>query len=343
MSDSPRIVSEDRLKELCVTLLRGLGLPADHARRAAYIMVGADLRGVYSHGVRLLVGNARRIQGGGVNPRAEITEVSGTGAITVLDGDGGLGMAVGSVAMDRAISMAEEHGIGWVMVRNSNHYGASAPFAMMAIERGMIGISVSNCGPMMTIEGTEERTIGNNPLAIGLPTPDFPMVLDMATSVASIGKIGMTRRAGKEIPESWLVKERDDSGHMVLRHFGGPKGSGLAIMTEVITGALAGGKILSEIQFSRDQEEPHGVTHTQIAINPEAILPDGAFAERAKTMVDELHRAPLAPGFDEILLPGERAWRETVRARSEGIPVDADTVDRFETLASDLGVELDWE
>lgn len=343
MGDTPRFVREDRLLDLCVSLFRAVDVPEDHARRAARVLVDADLRGVSSHGIRLLPWNIRRLRGGGVKARPNVREVSNAGAIAILDGDAGIGMTIGSIAMERAIDVAREQGIGWVMARNTNHYGASASFSLMAVEQGMIGISISNSGPMMTIEGAAERAIGNNPFAIGIPTPEFPMVLDMATSVASIGKIGMTRRAGREIPESWLVKDADDTGRMVLRHFGGPKGSGLAIMTEALTGVLSGGRILNEIAFNRDAEEPHGVTHTQIAIDPESILPAGAFAERAKQLVDELHAAPLAPGFDEILLPGERAWRETLRQWRDGIALEPDAAERLDETAAELGVALPWE
>ncbi len=338
-----RIVAEDRLLSIATNLLRALDVPEDHARRAASILVTADLRGVTSHGVRLLGWNMRRIMGGGVNPRATIREVSNAGAVVILDGDSGLGMSVGSVAMDRAIDIARQFGVGWVMARNSNHYGASGSFALMALEAGMIGISISNCGPMMTIEGTNERAVGNNPFAIAIPTPDFPLVLDMATSVASIGRIGLTRRAGKPVPPEWLVQEKDATGRMVLRHFGGPKGSGLAIMTEALTSVLAGGSVLHEIRFDRDRIEPQGVSHTQIAVNPAAILPDGAFAEHAKRMVDELHAAPPAHGVEEILLPGERAWRETCKHRAEGIPIEPDTVQRLEELGTELGVSIEWD
>jgi L-2-hydroxycarboxylate dehydrogenase (NAD+) len=335
-------VTENHLTDICTELLQALQVPSDHAVRAARILVEADLRGVSSHGVRLLTWNIDRIVGGGVNPRANVREISNAGAVVILDGDAGLGMTVGSLAMSRAIELAREQGIGWVMVRNSNHYGASGSFALMAVEQNMIGISISNCGPMMSIEGTEDRVIGNNPVAFGIPTPEYPMVLDMATSVASIGKIGMTRRAGIEVPAEWLVKERDDSGKMVLRHFGGAKGSGFAIMMEALTGALAGGAVLSDIRFDRDRIEPQGAVHTQIAIDPSRILPDGEFAERAKHMVDELHTARPAPSFEEVLLPGERAWRETLRRRRDGIPMEPDAVERLEEAGTKIGVDIHW-
>ena len=342
VTDMPRVVSEERLSTIVTSLLRALDVSSDHAERAARALVAADLRGVSSHGVRLLPGNMKRIIGGGINARADVREVADVGSMLILDGDTGLGMAVGSVAMSRAIDVAAERGMGWVMARNSNHYGASGAFALQAVEAGMIGISISNCGTMMSIEGTEERAIGNNPVAFAVPTPDFPMVLDMATSVASIGKIGMTRAAGKPVPDDWLVKERDDVGRMVLRHFGGAKGSGFAIMMEVLTGVLSGGAVLSDIRFDNDRVEPHRAVHTQIAIRPDAILPEGVFEERAKRLVDELHAAPTAPGVDEILLPGERAWRETVKRRRDGIPIAGPAAERLDEAAAEVGETIDW-
>jgi LDH2 family malate/lactate/ureidoglycolate dehydrogenase len=343
MNSSIRLVSEEHLKAITVQLLESVGIPNDHAERAAYILVTADLRGTTSHGIRLLSGNIRRIIEGGINPKPNITTVASTACMSIVDGDEGLGMAVGSIAMSMAMDMASEHGIGWVMARNTNHYGASGSFVMMPIEAGMVGMSISNCAPMMTIEGTLSRVMGNNPIAIGAPAREFPIVLDMATSVASIGKIGMTRRAGKPIPDEWLVTDKDESGHQVLRHFGGAKGSGLAIILEVLTGVLAGGKILSDINFTNPLKESNDVTATQVAINPALLLSEEHYHDAMSHIVAELKSAPPVDGLDEVLLPGERAWRATEKHRMEGIPVDEDAVEDFESIAKEAGTTISWE
>jgi len=343
MPDIVRIVSEERLIALMTHLLEAAGMSADLACRAARVLATADMRGIVSHGVRLLPGNIARIRGGAINPRPAIHEVGGCGAMVILDGDHGLGMAVGSVAMDRAIELAREHGIGWVNARNTCHYGASGSYVMMAVETGMIGVSISNTLPMMSIEGTISRTIGNNPLAIGVPGPDFPLVLDMATSVASLGKIGVTRRAGRPIPGEWLTQQAAEGQEQVLRHFGGAKGSGLAIMTEVLTGVLAGGCVLHEVRFDRPREEAEGVSYAQVAIRPDVVLPKAQYEDGMRRLVAQLKAGKPGPDITEVLLPGERAWRETLRCRKEGIPIEADVAAALEKSAAELGTSVPWE
>jgi len=342
MPGTRQSISEEQLKSIAVHLLKTVDVPDDHARRTADILVTADLRGVRSHGIRLISGNIRRIIEGGINPKPEISTVAETPCMIILDGDAGMGMAVGSVAMDMAVDAAREYGIGWVMARNTNHYGASGSFVMPPIEAGMVAMSMANCAPMMTIEGTLDRTVGNNPMAIGAPAPDFPLVLDMATSVASIGKIGMTRRVGGIIPDEWLVTAKDESGYQVLRHFGGAKGSGLAVILEVLTGVLSGGSVMSGINFTNPMTESNGVTATQVVINPTKLISSDEYEDSMQRMVAELKEAKPGPGVKEVLLPGERAWRQTLECRQNGIPLEDDVVESLEEIADRVGTEIPW-
>ena len=342
MTDSPRRVSEDRLNAIVCHLLETVGVSDDHAQRTARILVTADLRGVVTHGVRMVPRNINRILGGGVTARPHIRERARFGAMAIIDGDNGLGMATGSVAMDMAIEMAREHGIGWVMVQNGNHYGASGCFVLPAVEAGMIGISISQCMPRMSIEGTAEAVVGNNPVAIGAPGPEFPLLLDMATSVVAGTKVYHVHMSGDTVPDEWVARPIEKGREIVFRHFGGPKGSGLAIMTELLTGVLAGNRVLKEVVIPNSRTDPDHVAFTQVAINPHAVLPDGQFERGMKHLVEELKHATPAPGVDEVLLPGERAWRATLSHRKDGIRLDARTVQALETVAKDIGTSIDW-
>lgn len=341
MSNVVRTITEKRLRAIMTHLLEKAGVSSDHAERCAAIYGTANLRGIDTHGIRLLPGNLKRILGGAVNPRATVRLLADAGALVVLDGDRGLGAVVGSIAMSRAIEVARKSGIGCVAARNSNHYGASGAFTMMAIDAGMIGISFSNCGQVMTIEGTVGRTVGNNPLAIGAPGPLFPVVLDMATSVASLGRIGVARREGKALPEEWIVQNSDQMRNMVLRHFGGAKGSGLAVMLEILTGVLSGEGMHRALNYNA-REEPDRATHTQIAIAPDLILPRDRFLDAIGEMIRRLKAADRAPGVEEVRLPGERAWRETLKRRRDGIPLDEEVVKSLDDAARELGTTVPW-
>lgn len=341
MSTVVRTVSEERLKAIMTHLLVAVSVPQEDADRCAYIYWTASVRGIDTHGIRLLPGNIRRILGGAINPRPSILEVANAGALVILDGDRGLGPVVGAVAMDRAIGVARRNGIGCAVARNSNHYGASGAFVMRAIDAGMMGISFSNCGQMMTIEGTTSRTIGNNPIAIGAPGPDFPMVLDMATSVASLGRIGMRRRDGKPLPDEWVVQETDRTRDLILRHFGGAKGSGLAIMLEVLSGVLSGAGAHRLLNYNA-REESDGAAHTQIAIDTDLVQSRDRYDEHMRELVARLKSAECAPGVNEVRLPGERAWRETLERRQNGIPIDDDTAKALDGIATEIGTAVPW-
>jgi len=340
-----RVVSEERLKTVIGHLLRAVDVPPDHAARAAYVLTTAELRGISSHGVRLVPANIRRILGGAIKARPDIKPVLQAGSLETWDGDFGMGMVCGSLAMDRAIELAANLGTGWVMVRRSNHCAAVGAYAMMAVERGFVGISMSNSSPMMALEGSVSRTIGNNPMAIGAPGPEFPVVLDMAMSVASGARIGMMRRNGKAIPDEWFVAGGDPAGRRIMRPFGGPKGSGLAVMVEVITGVLAGGGMLSDQSpgsgFSKSI--PDNCCHALIAVNLKALMPEERYESAMRRLVRELKSGERAPGVEEVRLPGERAWRETLKRRREGIPLEEETVQSLEEIAAEIGTAVPWE
>lgn len=323
-------------------LLVSVGVPTDDAERCAHVYGTASIRGIDTHGIRLLPGNLRRIVGGGINPRPSIAELANAGAFVIIDGDRGLGPVVGALAMDRAIDLARSSGIGCAVARNSNHYGASGAFVMRAIDAGMIGVSFSNCGQMMTIEGTVSRTIGNNPVSIGAPGPDFPLVLDMATSVASLGRIGMRRREGKPLPDEWVVQDAEHMRTLVLRHFGGAKGSGLAIMLEVLSGILSGAGAHRLLTYDA-RRESDGSAHTQIAIDIGRMLSRDRYDEQVRELVTRLKSAERAPGVDEVRVPGERAWQETLRRRRDGIPLEDDTVKALDEVAREIGTAVPWE
>jgi len=227
-----RIVSEDRLNAIAADLLAATGVPDSDATLAARALVFADMRGTTSHGVRLLAANLRRLTGGAANPRPKFETVVALGAIETWDGGCGLGMVCGARAMDRAVELANDHGIGSVLVRRSNHWGASGAYADIAVQSGHFGIAVSNSSPLMAVEGAVVRTIGGNPLAFGAPGPDFPMIFDIAMTVAAGGRVARMRRAGEPVPDEWFIPSSGPDDRPAFRPFGGPKGSGLAVMME---------------------------------------------------------------------------------------------------------------
>jgi LDH2 family malate/lactate/ureidoglycolate dehydrogenase len=199
-------VSAEKLSAFCVACFEKLGLPAADARLTADNLIFANLRGVDSHGghpIESLYGpNARRrIQS--ERPAQIISEEASS---AIIDAQHGVGQVAATAAMRLALAKARETGVAWVGVRNSNHFGASAFYAMQALEHGMIGFAATNAGPTMAPTGGREGRLGNNAYAIAVPAGKFPpIVLDMATGAVAWGKIFVAQQEKRKIPTTWAL------------------------------------------------------------------------------------------------------------------------------------------
>ena len=192
-------------------------------------------------------------------------------------------------------------------------------------------------------------------MAIGFPTPQFPMILDMSAGISSGGRLGTMRRLGIPIPEEWLVAPKEPAGArpaivpMGALEGAGAKGSGIAIMIEALTGVIAAGghprrillKAIVRI-FSSRPPTPDDSSFTMIALDPRRFLSAEEYAEKAESLVRQLKAVPPAPDVEEILLPGERGWRETEQRREHGIPLPEDTMESLDTVAVELDVATPW-
>ena len=344
------LVSEQPLHDFVTALFRAVGVPEDHANRAARALIWADLRGVASHGVRLVPMNLRRLQNGGAKPKPDIRRISGTGALELWDGDFGLGMVIASLCMERATELATEYGVGWVSAHSGNHLSAAGAYAAEAVARGYVGISLSNSSMSVAIHGSATRSVGNNPMSIGIPTPQYPLILDMSAGISSGGRLGTMRRLGISIPEEWFVAPKEPAGArpaivpMGALEGAGAKGSGIAIMIEALTGVIAAGGILSDLMkgVGFSATTPDDSSFTMIALDPRRFLSAEEYAEKADSLVRQLKAVPPALDVEEILLPGERGWREAEHRREHGIPFPEDTIESLEKTAAELGVAPPW-
>ena len=176
------VFSKEKLTEFAIRLLEAVGVSSEKAKRTADVLVFADLRGISSHGISKLPIYIRRIQAGGIDPKAEPELVSESAVISVIDGKNGLGPVSGGMAADKVVDTARKFGFGLSLVRNSNHFGATAYYAMVGLKEGMIGFATSNSNPVMALWGGRKPIVGTNPLAVAVPTNQgMPIVLDMAS------------------------------------------------------------------------------------------------------------------------------------------------------------------
>jgi LDH2 family malate/lactate/ureidoglycolate dehydrogenase len=338
--ETVRVAPED-LRRQAQAILIAYGATPEEAAIQADARLQGELRGHpgQGQGMRGLTRYCEMLQNGGIVPGARFEIVSNTPALALVDGHKGFGQVIAVRAMDLAIAKARDVGVGLVGVRHSNHLGITAYHAMRAAAQRMIGLCLTNAGPEMAPWGGITPTIGTNPWGIAAPTNlGFPLVLDMALSTSGKGMVRWYQREGKKVPTDWAFDvdgyvtddpERALQGALVP--IGAFKGTGLSIMTDVLCGVLTGAAF--GLTSYRDPTN-HDVGHMLIAIAIERILPYDDYLDRIGRFCAELKAAALAPGFDEILLPGELEHRRASERLTHGIDLDRETVDILHDLAT---------
>ncbi|MCZ0874793.1 ureidoglycolate dehydrogenase [Peribacillus sp. AS_2] len=305
-------IQAEEAKRLVIKQLTKVGLNEETAGKIAEVLVHADLRNVNSHGVLRTEHYVNRLQAGGINPEAQIS-FQKTGPVTgVVDGDDGFGHVISDVAMDHAIDMARENGVGMVTVFNSSHCGALSYFVQKAADAKLIGIAMSHTDKIVVPFGGKTSFLGTNPIAYGVPAKTKkPYILDMATSNVAWGKILQAREEGKEIPEGWGVDENgaavtDPNKVVSLSTFGGPKGYGLSVIVDVFSGLLAGAAFGPHIgKMYDDLDKKRKLGHYFCVINPSFFTDTDIFLEQMDQMIEELKQVEPAPGVDRVYVPGE--------------------------------------
>ncbi|HET6519745.1 MAG TPA: Ldh family oxidoreductase, partial [Geminicoccaceae bacterium] len=327
-----------------------VGVPDEEAAPIVDNLVEADLRGVESHGVVRLPIYVERIRAGVINPRPTIRVVRETRTTAVVDGDDGMGQIVGMRVMGIAIGKAADGDCAFVSVRGSNHFGAAAYYAQMAVPHDMIGLGFTIGGiNHMTPWGGAEAMLGNNPFAVALPAGEEPpVVLDMACSVAARGKIIVAAKDGTPIPPGWAVgpdgRETTDAVE-ALKGFvlpvGGPKGYALTLVIGLLSTMLSGAFFGREVtHMYEDLEHPQNIGHLFGAL-PVASFEDLAtYRRRMDEAIREIRGAKRAEGVERIYLPGEREHLWAAERRRSGIPVSRAVVAELRRLGAPLGVEL---
>jgi LDH2 family malate/lactate/ureidoglycolate dehydrogenase len=314
--------------------LEAEGVPLPVRETEAEVMAEADLMGVPSHGVRWLPGLIKAIREGRVKPNPRLSVIRERAAVCVLEGDNGPGRFVSMRAMEHAIERAERYGAGVCLAARTTHWGRAHSYACRAARAGMIGLCTTNAIPNMLAWGSSRPLLGNNPLAISVPRgPGLdPIVLDLAMSQAAVGKVGTYLREGRAVPTNWGLDGADQptsdpAAIMASRKFlpmGEHKGAGLALMMELLTGALSGGLFSHEIERRDNSALDPNSSKLFLALDVEAFVEREHLAARVGDFLAYLHGAE-EPG-KPILYPGERGWQTRARYLAEGIPIHPEIV-----------------
>jgi len=349
-------VDAKKLTDFATRAFQKVAVSEEDAKITARILVTTDLRGVDTHGVAHLAGYVRSVKRGQINRKPDVKIFSLTPATATMDGDQGLGFVIGHHAMVEVMQRAEKTGAGFIAVRNSTHFGTAACYAMMALERDMIGIALTSGLPGVAAPESTKRAVGTNPIAVAAPAGKKPpFVLDMATSVVAAAKLEVAWREGASIPKGWAIDEEGrpttdptrvlhGGGSMVplggTPKLGGYKGFGLGVLIDILCGVLSGssaGIILSNKPGVRGNM----FCHFFGALRIDSFLPVEDFKQSMDEMIEAIEALPTLPGVKKIYVAGGYEAEIVKEREANGIPLRAYVIQDLQELAKELGIEYD--
>lgn len=360
MQETRPFITWEQAEEFMVAVFKEYGVPEEDARVCADVLLESDRRGIESHGCnRFKPIYIDRIKDGILNPRTEYEILKETPTTAVVDGHNGIGMVIGTKAMQLAIDKAKAYGMGMVAVRNSTHYGIAGYYATMCTEHDMIGITGTNARPSIAPTFGVENMLGTNPITFGLPTDEeFPFVLDCATSISQRGKIEFYARSGMDTPAGAVIG-RDGSAmtdsHKILdglnqgeaalaplggigEELAGYKGYGYATVVEILSAALQAGSFLRMLsgRDAQGNKIPYPLGHFFIAIDTEAFMGAESFKKTAGDILRELRASQKAPGHDRIYTAGEKEYEVWKFRKDKGVPIGEALQKEFMAMRDEL-------
>lgn len=340
----------ESLRAFGIQVAEKVGMSHADAETLMKNLLLSDMRGIRSHGTTRLSGYVTRIERGCTSATAQPTITMDQGAVFSMDGNNGMGSTIGSAAMKECIRRARQYGVSFCTVNHASHYGFGGFYAMQAAEEDMIGFSICNSPALVAPFGGATAMLGTNPMSVAIPSGKHPdLVMDMATSTVAKGKIALAMKEGKSIPDNWALDAQGNpttdpvaANVGALTPMGGAKGYALALIIDVICSCMAGGNNSRQIpRMFENPTEPSGVGYFMGAIDISKFLDVETFKARTDAMYDELKAGPAAPGFKEIMIPGEIEYNLTQKNEAEGIDISDAVMKEFQDLSERYQVPLE--
>jgi uncharacterized oxidoreductase len=325
------------------------GSAAREADLVADNLIGANLTGHDSHGVGLLPAYVQCLHNRSLRSNRHVEVVRDSGPILVIEGGRGYGQVIGFETMVMGIERAAELGVALVAIRNSFHLGRIGHWAEQCAAEGFASLHFVNGidhAPLQAPFGGRDARFSTNPICAAVPGPEgAPVVLDMATSKIAFGKVGVAMNAGLQVPDESLLHPEGhvsrDPGVMfmdprgAMLSVGEHKGSGLAIMCELLAGAVTGG-------MTNQPEHPQadGIINNMLSVivAPDALGERDAIQREIAAATAWMKSSRPRPGFDEVLLPGEPERHRSAQRRAHGIEVDPESWSQIRAAAGEVGL-----
>jgi LDH2 family malate/lactate/ureidoglycolate dehydrogenase len=341
------VIHHEPLARFSARLLEATEVPASTAALVAESLVAANLRGVDSHGVHLLIWYSEQLRNRNIDVRARGHVASENGACMIYDGENGMGALISDICCDHAIRIAKSIGIGMVTARNSTHFGACAWWAQKIAAAGMIGIVMCNATPLVAPWQSREKMLGTNPICMAVPGPNS-FLLDMATTTVALNRIYKALLSGDaSIPSGWAMDSEGNpttdpktASEGIPMPLGGYKGSGLAVMVEILCAVLSGGAMLTQVGGMREQTRPMSVSHLSLAIDVARFMPLEEFTGRMQWIRESVTHGKPAAGFDQVMIAGDPEWRTEAARSRDGIPIAAGIWNELTALAREFNVAI---
>ena len=306
-------------------------------------IIETSLRGVDSHGARLIPMYISHVEDGRINPNPKFAFTKTGASSGVLDADHGPGIAAGTFAMKKAIGLARKTGIGAVCVRDSNHFAAASIYGLFAARNGMLGLVLTQTDPLVIPYGGRRAFLGTNPICFTAPCGDGePFCFDMATSIVARNTVRDYEERGKTLEPGWAVDAEgkpctDPAKAVAFLPFGGHKGYGLALVVEILCASLCGMPFGPNVK-DRKRAGRWGYGQFFLAIDPERFSGSANFRESLKALLESLRSEPAGDGFDRVRVAGD-TQNEVFRKRTkEGVPVSQFDVESFRAIGKKYGV-----
>ena len=347
-------LTQNQLQKITTDIFEAGGVPSDEAAIIGELLIASNLAGHDSHGVIRIPQYIGLIESGLIQPGAPLEIEQESASHALINGNWGFGHVIAQKAMSLAIEKAKSSTISAISVYNCNHIGRIGSYPMMAAEAGMVGITMVNAGGAALYVapfGGSDGRLATNPIAIATPTREgHPILLDITSSVVAQGKIRVAVNRGEPVPLGWIINsegeptsnpqdlmETPPGALLPLGGIAGHKGYALGLMIDILGGALSG----AGCSGSGTTRLQNGVL--MIALNIVNFTPLDDFYEHIEGLVAHVKASPTAPGFDEILTPGEIEARQTERRLREGIPIDDETWRQIRETAAEVGIsELEY-
>lgn len=349
MSSDAVVIAPDALTAYIAAIATAAGSSEREAQLVSTNLVLANLSGHDSHGVGMMPWYVRYLGTGGLAMNRHASVTSDLGAMLMIDGGKGYGQVIGHEAMQLGIERARQQGMALVALRNSHHLGRIGQWAEDCAAAGLVSVHFVNAllWPLVAPFSGSDGRFATNPFCVGIPRRGEPaIILDFATSKVALGKVRVAMQSGRQAPPDALIDsagrptrdprvmfEADAAGRLgAMLPFGEHKGYGMALICEILGGALTGGATLHE---STHLDGIHN-NMLSILIDPARLADDG-FHREMEAFIDWVRRSPLAPGHDKLRIAGEPELERRAE-RAGGIAIELATWNDLRTAAAQVGL-----